>query len=419
MVIYLNFNKLLVIALLSAMSSFTTISAKENNDLAPEVTAEEAAISFWELPYLENAFIDTMPAEREDGLVVSSMVANGGNKAMMVKLAQEIAGKQYGKLDSLLVARQGKLIFESYYLRGRVNLAHGQASAVKAYTSLALGRAIQLGYLTMADLDKPLIHFLKDLDREKLVQGADTITLHKALTMHGGLSLSEEQSKALEKPASKLKGQGFVQTLLEQSAPITPKSQIYQYGNYNPMLVMTVIDAVVPGSAKEFIKHEILDKLAITNYSWDEHVSGLPEAGWRVSMTSRDMLKLGFLVANKGKWQGEQLISADYLAKATSGLVKPTQDWMPDNYRYGYFWYQTVMTVDDKSYDATFAWGGGGQRVIVIADLDLTIVITAHDREDQIMAQISNTVIPAFAEKGKNHDSNVLVNSPKIKIDSI
>ena len=71
---------------------------------------------------------------------------------------------------------------------------------------------------------------------------------------------------------------------------------------------------------------------------------------------------------------------------------------MPESYRYGYFFYQTPLEVGDKSYNTTFAWGGGGQRVIVVDELDLTIVITGHDREDQIMTQIASTVLPAFAE---------------------
>jgi len=309
---------------------------------------------------------------------------------MIIKLAKEIGEGNYGNYDGLLIAHKNKLVFESYYKKGRVDLPHGQASAVKAYTSLILGRVIQLGYLTMADLNKPLVSFLKDLDPTKFVNGAEKITLHKALTMHGGLSLGDKWEE-LEKDTARLKGQGLVQTLLEHSAPITAESQTYLYGNFNPMLVMTVIDAVVPGTAQDFIKSELLDKMGT-------HVSGLPQAGWMMSMTSRDMLKWGSLVLNKGKWNGEQLISEDYLTTATSGIVNPTEDWMPESYRYGYFWYQTPIVDGDKSYKATFAWGGGGQRVIVLEELDLVVVITGHDQNDTIMTQVSGTIVPAFTK---------------------
>ncbi len=398
----LKLKNLFIVMLLSFFCCLATAQnkdeVKEAVRFAPEATDAEATLSFRDIPVLKEAFIDATPIDRKDGILVSKLGADGRNKDMIVKLALEIAESKYGNYDSLLIAHKDKLLFESYYLRGRINLAHGQASAVKAYTSLALGRAIQMGYLTMADLDKPLVSFFNNLDPKKFVKGAEKITLHKALTMHGGLSVSSEKWKELEKNPEPLQGQGLIQTLLENSGPITEESQIYKYGNHNPLLVMAVIDAVVPGTAKDFIKNEILDKLAITNYSWDTHVSGLPQAGWMVKMTSRDMLKLGSVVLNKGKWNGEQLIPANYLAKATSGIVKPTQDWMPETYRYGYFWYQTPMITGDKSYNATFAWGGGDQRIIVVDELDLTIVITGHTREEKLMDQISNVVLPVFAK---------------------
>jgi len=260
-----------------------------------------------------------------------------------------------------------------------------------------LGRAIQLGYLTIADLDKPLMRFFDNLDSDQLVEGADLITLKRALTMHGGLSVSDAKWEELQQTPDAIQGQSFVQALLEHSGPITPESQTYLYGNFNPMLVMAVIDAVVPGTAQDFIKTEILEKLSITNYHWQDHISGLPEAGSRVNMTSRDMLKLGNLVLNQGVLNDEQLVSAEYLAEATSGIVKPTEDWIPEGFRYGYFWYQTPFAIGENSYDATFAWGGGGQRIIVAEDFDLAIVITGHDSEDDtIMDQIFEHVLPAF-----------------------
>ena len=399
MTIKLKFKNLFALALFGGLSSFSAVYAEDKSDRAPEATTAEAALSFRDLPLLDKAFIDTAPAPApaQGAIAVGELGRDGGEKDGIVKLAQEIADGEHGNYDSLLITHKGKLLFESYFRRGRINLAHGQASATKGYTSLVLGRAIQLGYLTMADLDKPLVNFLKDLDPTKFVEGAEKITLHKALTMHGGLSVDREQWEELEKNPAPLQGQGLVQTLLENSEPITAESQTYLYGNFNPMLVMTVIDAVAPGGAREFIETEILEKLEITNYSWETHVSGLPQAGWMVRMTSRDMLKLGSVVLNEGNWRGEQLISAAYLDKATTGMVKPTEDWMPDAYRYGYFWYQADFAVGNEIYDTTFAWGGGGQRVVVVEALDLVVVITGHDRDDTIMTAVAEIILPAFA----------------------
>ncbi|WP_171043656.1 serine hydrolase [Pseudoalteromonas spongiae] len=364
--------------------------------LGPLPTAEQASGSLWDIPVLTKAFTNIKPVSTDNSLVAGKLPLSKDKASAIINLAKEIGEGKHGKYDSLLIAKNNNLVFESYHQRGRFGLAHGQASATKGYTSLIVGRAIQLGYLSMADLHKPLISFLKELDTSKLVAGADKITLHKALTMQGGLIIDRDKWQEIEKAPEQLKGQKLVQWLLQESAAITEETQSYKYGNFNPMLVMTVIDAVVPGGAEVFIKTEILDKLNISNYKWDTHASGLPQAGWMVRLTSRDMIKLGNVVVNKGKWQGEQFISPTYLSKATSNIIKPAEDWMPDEYRYGYFWYSMPVVVEGKTYELNVAWGGGGNRVIVVEELGLVIAITGHDREDTIMKQISDVVIPAF-----------------------
>lgn len=392
------------IGLLLLVCIITTSSfAQKNNNRAPEATAVEDTLSFWDIPHLKEAFITTFPEQRNDGTAVGKLNIANVNKDKIIKLAQEIGNDLHGNYDALLISHNDKLVFESYFKKGRVNLPHGQASATKGYTSIILGRAIQLGYLTMEDLDKPLVSFLKDLDPSKFVAGAEHITLHKALTMQGGLGINEEEWKIIKKDSARLKGQGLVQTLLEHSAPITPESQTYLYGNFNPIMVMTVIDAVTPKGAEHFIKTEVLDPLGITDYKWETYINGLPVAGSMVRMRSRDMLKWGSLVHHNGKWNGQQFISEAYLKKATSGLVNPNIDWMPKAYRYGYYWYQIYIPVGDKNYNATLAWGGGGQRVIVIAELGLTIVISGHDREDQIMPLISEIIVPAFVNNPQDN----------------
>ncbi|MFT6990668.1 MAG: CubicO group peptidase (beta-lactamase class C family) [Paraglaciecola sp.] len=392
MVINLKFKHVITAAMLSGFVSFVSF-AQESDRLAPEVTAAEANISFWDLPYLKEAFIDTTPADRKDGLAVGDWEANGGNKAMILQLSQEISDQKHGKYDSLLIARHGKLIFESYYLRGRADLPHFQASATKSHVSMIVGRAMQLGYLTMADLDKPLVDFLKGMDPTKFVGGVEKITLHKAMTMSSGLRFSEEQFKVLRKDNG-----NQVQTFFEISTPITSDSQSYHYQSPDPIMVMQVLDTVVPGSAKDFIKNELFDKLGSNVYSWPNDLSDLPKADEYAHITSRDMVKLGTLVTHKGQWNGEQLISPKYLANATRKMTKVSEDWQPDGFNYGYFWYQTDISVKDKSFDAKIAWGNGGQHIIAITELDIVIVVTGHGREDTIMTQVSKIILPALVK---------------------
>jgi CubicO group peptidase (beta-lactamase class C family) len=390
-----KFKGLLTLTLLISVSSF----AKENSRHAPEATIAETKSSFRDLSHLKEAFINTAPADRNDGLVAGKLGVDGGNKTMVLQLAQELADNNQGVYDSLLIAHKGKFLFESYYKRGRIDLPHFQSSATKGYTSLLLGRVIQLGYLTMADLDKPLTSFIKGLDHAKFINGVEKITLQQALTMRSGLRFSDEENAKFRKNPEIFKGLDQVQAFLELSEPVTSKSQVYKYQGPDPIMVMQVINAVVPGTAKDFIKNEFFGKLGITNYKWRDDKSGLPIGDGELSLTSRDMLKLGLLVTDEGQWKGEQLISANYLAKATSGITRATEDWQePETFFYGYLWYQTNVIVGDKNYDVKIAWGGGGNRVISVETLDLVVVITGLDWDDKIFAQISEKILPAFVK---------------------
>ena len=396
--------------------------------LAPEATAAETKLSFRDMPALKEAFFDTAPAETKDGLIVDELGIDGGNQAMIVNFAQEIADKKHGSYDSLLIAHRGKLLFESYYSRGRINLPHFQASATKVYTSMALGRAIQMGYLTMADLDKPLVSFLKDLDPTKFVAGVEKITLHQAMTMRSGIRISKELREEFEKKPALLKGQGQVQAYLEHSLPITAESQSFLYQRTDPTLVMQVLDAVVPGTAKDFIKKELLGKIGITNYGWQTDISGLPTAPHSSSMTSRDMLKWGTLAINKGKWNGEQLVPQTFIAKATSRILTTGDDDVygggkdVSNQGYGYFWWSADLKHDNKSYFTKSAQGGGGQYIILIEELDLLIVFTDHDNDNTTLQLTAERILPAFIEntvatisdKSDSQDKFPVLESPYI-----
>jgi len=378
--------------LLISFEGFST----ENELKAPRASQEETAISFWDISSLEKAFISTEPEKTTNNLQVGKLGVDGGENSSILKLAKELAENKHGKYDSLLVSHKGKLLFESYFNRGRIDLPHFQFSATKGYTSLVMARAMQLGYLTIDDLHKPLVSFFKNLDKSKLASGVEKVTLHHVLSMRSGLRFSDEQLKDFRENREKYSGIAEVQAFLEFTQPITKESQLYKYQSPDPILVMHVLDTVVPGTAKEFVKKEFFNKMGITDYKWQLDLQQMPKAESGLDLTSRDMLKIGELLAKNGQWKGEQLLSQSYLKTAFSAHSKPTETWIPESFNYGYLWYQADIALNNKNYNVNFAWGAGGNRLIVVNDLDLVIVITGHDREDVIFDQITEHVLPAF-----------------------
>ncbi len=114
--------------------------AEVSNGLAPEVTDLNARdVSYAlekKIPYLEEPYISVAPKDMGDGIPVGRLGVDGGDREMVLKFAEEIAkpspDEKTGRTDSLLICYKGKLIFESYYRRGRANYPHYQMSITKA-----------------------------------------------------------------------------------------------------------------------------------------------------------------------------------------------------------------------------------------------------------------------------------------------
>ena len=92
-------------------------------------------VSFWSIPHLNNAFVTTTPEDRKDGILVDTLAVSSEDQNAIKKVSQAIFDGKYGNYDALLISHKNKLVYESYYKKGRINLPHGQASAVKGYTS--------------------------------------------------------------------------------------------------------------------------------------------------------------------------------------------------------------------------------------------------------------------------------------------
>ena len=370
----------------------------QDNGLAPEVTDLNAAdISFTkekEIEYLKKPFINKSPTDLKDDIQVGTLGKDGGNIETVMSFVQEIIDKDDDnhKTDSLLISYKGKLIFESYFKRGRINYPHYQMSITKSYTALALGRAIQLGYFKMEDLNKPVVNFLKDIDQSRLVAGADKISVHQAMQMKSGIRLSNDKVTMLMKKPDQLKGIGQLQAYLSHSDPIPEKDIKFKYQASDPAITMQLVEAVVPGSAKDFIKNEFLGKMGISNYGWQEDISGLPKSAAGSSLRSRDMIKMGLLVLNKGKWNGEQLIPEKFIEAATSPL---TVSWR--NNSYGYFWWVNEYKINGKTYICKAGRGAGGQFIFMFPQLELITVVTAHNKGmGTMLKDLPPKIIPAF-----------------------
>jgi CubicO group peptidase (beta-lactamase class C family) len=247
----------------------------------------------------------------------------------------------------------------------------------------------------MADLDRPVVGFLKELDQGKLVPGATAITLAEAMNMRSGIRIDPDKAKELMRTPKALKGQGQIQAYLQHSAPISKETQTFRYQSSDPSITMQVVEAVVPGSAREFIESELLGKMGITNFAWQDDVSGLPKSAAGSSMRSRDMLKWGMLITSGGRCNGEQLIPKAFVEQATGRLHTNTRQTS-----YGYFWWRHDMEVGGRKFDCKSGRGAGGQFILMLPELELIVVITSHNRGmGTTLTTTPKRILPAFVEQ--------------------
>ena len=149
--------------------------------------------------------------------------------------------------------------------------------------------------------------------------------------------------------------------------------------------------------------------MGITNFAWETDVSGLPKAAAGCGLRSRDMLKWGMLILAHGKWQGEQLIPASFVQRATSPITLS----YGTSY-YGYFWWVDDFTVAGKTYHGIEGRGAGGQFIFMFPELDLVAVITAHHKGmGDMLATAPNRIVPMFIAKRANdgRQEKMMVNS--------
>ena len=199
---------------------------------------------------LEAPYYTHQPEKKLDGFTVGEYP----NKKSIEALVKAVSNGEYPAYDSLLIAHKNTLLFESYFAFGRIDLPHYQASASKTYTALAVGRAIQLGYLTMDTCINPSCHFFLRLIPMDLRRSENHIGSHSQYALW--FILQRVWKSNGEKTPELIAGQNLALAYFKHTEAVTADSQIYHYQSTDPRLTMLVLDALVPVSVEAFIKQK-------------------------------------------------------------------------------------------------------------------------------------------------------------------
>jgi CubicO group peptidase (beta-lactamase class C family) len=352
------------------------------------------------------------PAERPDGWPVATTEQRAFDPAVF---CQTIARRWAGaNLHGIVVEQHGVLQFEAYF-DGRDNPGaalfsrevsfsadelHDLRSVTKSVTGLLIGIALDRGRLL--GLDTPVLSYFPE-HADLATPERQRITLAHLLTMTAGLAWDESGSYArLDNSETRMRlfapdPERFV---LEREI-VAPPGTRYTYSGGATALLGEVIVRVTGQPLDVLAREWLFAPLGITHTAWrrDKRDRVTPYGGLR--LRPRDLARIGRMLLDGGQWHGHQVVPTAWIDASFQAHV-PTGN---GELRYGYQWWRGAINVGSRRLDWVSAMGNGGQRLFLLPELDLVVVVTAgnYNQSDSWRApmEVFRSVVGELGKKGE------------------
>jgi len=341
-----------------------------------------------------SGYVCQVPNDTDDGWSTASLGEVGMDETRIQALMKGLSGLEDNPLHGIVIVRNGKLVFETYYsgedlsVEGGLHTVrkefdrdtvHCLASTSKSVTSILMGIAIDLGIV--GSVDEKLFSFFPEYahlsDAVK-----DDITLRHALTMSSGIPWDESHSYT--DPRNDVAQMYFlcedpVEYVLGKDLVATP-GDVFIYNTGTTNLLGEVVKRSSGESLMEFADRYLFAPLGIVDCELTDIPAGsdIAAAASLLYLRPRDMAKLGQLYLEGGTWDGRRVVPEAWVAESTAQEMAVAEDAAPIqgfNTTYGYQWWRG--TFETGTTDTYYAAGWGGQFIFVLPDVDMVIVFTA------------------------------------------
>lgn len=329
-------------------------------------------------------YVYQQPAAEDDGWTTASLQDAGLDPKPLAALVQQILDSKTDwytapYIQGLLVAHHGKLALEEYFYGFDRERPHDTRSSGKTLTGTLVGLALDHG--AKFSLDSPVYPLFPGYrDFANPDPRKQKITVEDLLTMNSGLACDDNDD---DSPGNEDTMQGQDKQL-DWYKYTLDLPMLYEPGNKTAVYCtagINLLGGIVRNSTgtplTEFFQEYYAGPLGIRDYHMNLDPLGNAYGGGGIYLKPRDMLKLGQLYLDGGKWDGVQVLSAKWVDAATTPHSHfPGNDYTP-GHDYGYTWHLFEAKVGDKTYKEYMAQGNGGQLVMVVPALDLAVVVTA------------------------------------------
>jgi CubicO group peptidase (beta-lactamase class C family) len=317
----------------------------------------------------------------------STPQAQGLNADTLTDLVNRIRRGSYGPVSSLLIARHQQLVVEEYFNGWSAERVHTMQSVTKSVTSLLTGLAIDRGRLTV---DAPVTGFfpgyqpIANLDDRKRA-----MTVRDLLTMRTGLDWSEATIAGSPLDQMNRCGCDWLRFVLDWPMREPPGTR-WEYVSGGPIVLGGIVGVATGQRIDQFAAAQLFGPLGITNTYWIGGLpDGLPHSGGGLGLRPRDMLKLGQLVIDGGRWHGAQIVSDAWIRESTAPVTR-TSAFGPGPSDYGYLWWLLPNGVVTAS-------GAQGQWIFIVSSADLVVATTGESDADYFSGRdfLYSHVLPA------------------------
>jgi CubicO group peptidase (beta-lactamase class C family) len=356
------------------------------------------------------------PAAIGDGWAVGDAGDQGISVQRLEEMMAAIRRGEYPIIDSIAIASRGMLVFdETIRTRldekdqwvGNTDLSlHAQFSSSKSIASILIGIAIDLGNIGGADV--PYLTLFDYPNYDNWDERKNQMTLHHVLTMRLGL-LWDEWSVPYGDPNNAVvqffsTHHDYSKGLLDLPMEVDPGTK-FAYNTIASVSLCQAIQNRAPLTCIDFLNTYLLDPLDIARAAWVETPTGLPDLGGGLYLSGRDMLKFGQMYMDDGRWNGQQIVSDEWVAASIQPYTElawtepETRDWKVGGY--GYQWWVGHFERNGQVLGTFAARGWGQQTLMVIPDLTLVIAINSNDYDgrpnavNQVFGLIDRFILPA------------------------
>jgi len=304
------------------------------------------------------------------------------------------------EVHSFMLYRQGAVVAEAFWQPYSARRMHVQHSATKSWTATAVGLLVDDGRLKLED---KVVSFFPELCPVEVSANLAAMTVEDLLTMRTG------HHRGISGGAWRNLQTSWAEAFLQEPVD-EPPGKSFIYSSASSFMLSAIVTRVTGQTMHALLQERVLDRLGLDKLEWDLAPGGFNSGGNGLSCTTEDSLKFGVLHLNKGLWEGRQLLSPEWIAKATRNQVDDVwmgefdgKQYLPRNKDaaneakregYGYQWWMTPQ-------GGYYASGVFGQYCIVLPEQDTVIAFTCGLRlgERRLHAAIWEQLFPGLGRE--------------------